>query len=265
MKRGATALAAVSIMAAAALTACSSSGGSGGDGKTTLKFVGADYGTGPANSSTKYWQGIADAFHKANPKITVTVQIINWNDFDTQVQTMVQNKQYPDITEGDYFANYAQEGLLYKASDVLSKPDNLMPAFTKLGSYEGAQYGMPFTTSSRTLFYNKKLFAQANITLAAADLGRHPDRRGQDQGARQDRLRPARSAPRRRRPRRCCGCSATAATITDSSGKWTIDSAQNVATFQFLKSSWPRATPNRTRVPRTAPTCGSSSRRARSA
>lgn len=130
---------------------------------TVLTLVAADYGTGPADSSQIYWQKIADAFHAANPSITVKVQTVNWNDFDTKIQTMVQNRQYPDITEGDYFANYAQEGLLYKVSEVMSDPSNLMPAFKELGSYQGVQYGMPFTTSSRTLFYNKKLFAQAGI------------------------------------------------------------------------------------------------------
>src|ERR1700685_3727995 len=79
---------------------------------------------------------------------------------------MVQNKQYPDITEGDSFSNYAQDGLLYSASDVLSDPGNLLPVFKAQGTYNGVQYGMPFTTSSRTLFYNKKLFAQAGISSA---------------------------------------------------------------------------------------------------
>jgi multiple sugar transport system substrate-binding protein len=149
-----------------ATAGCSSSSG-GSDGKAvTLKLVAADYGTGPSNTSQKYWQDIATAFHKANPDITVKVQTINWNDFDTQVQTMVQNKQYPDITEGDYFSTYAQEGLLYSAKQVLSDPGNLLPAFKEQGSYQGTQYGMPFTTSSRTLFYNKKLFSEAGISSA---------------------------------------------------------------------------------------------------
>ena len=79
---------------------------------------------------------------------------------------MIQNKQYPDITEGDYFSNYAKDGLLYSASDVLSDPGNLLPAFKEQGTYNGTQYGMPFTTSSRTLFYNKKMFTQAGISSA---------------------------------------------------------------------------------------------------
>jgi multiple sugar transport system substrate-binding protein len=161
---------ALASAAALALAACSSGGGSsaGGSsgGTTTLKLVVADYGTGPSNTSSKYWQTIVHAFEAAHSNITVNVTTIPWTNFDSQVQTMVQNKQYPDITEGDYFSNYAQDGLLYPASDVLSDPSNLLPAFKAQGTYNGAQYGMPFTTSSRTLFYNKKLFAQAGITAA---------------------------------------------------------------------------------------------------
>lgn len=150
------------------LTSCflALSGAVAAQADTVLTLVAADYGTGPADSSLKYWQTIADAFHAANPAITVKVQTVNWNDFDTKIQTMVQNRQYPDITEGDYFSNYAQEGLLFKAREVLSDPGNPMPVFTQLGSYDGAQYGIPFTTSSRALFYNKKLFAEAGIAGA---------------------------------------------------------------------------------------------------
>ena len=159
--------AALAATAALALAACSSSGSSGGgSGATTLKLVVADYGTGPSNASAKYWDGIVTAFEKANPDIKVNVTSIPWTNFDQQVQTMIQNKQYPDITEGDYFSNYAKDGLLYSASDVLSDPGNLLPAFKEQGTYNGTQYGLPFTTSSRTLFYNKKMFTQAGISAA---------------------------------------------------------------------------------------------------
>src|SRR6185437_10017714 len=160
--------AALAATAALALAACSSgsSGGGSGSGSTTLKLVVADYGTGPSNASAKYWDGIVTAFEKVHPDIKVNVTSIAWTNFDQQVQTMIQNKQYPDITEGDYFSNYAQDGLLYPASDVLSDPGNLLQTFKAQGTYNGVQYGMPFTTSSRTLFYDKKLFAQAGITSA---------------------------------------------------------------------------------------------------
>jgi multiple sugar transport system substrate-binding protein len=225
------------LATALALTACGSSGSKGtgaSSGNTTLKLVAADYGTGPANTSQTYWQGIADAFHTANPTITVKVQTINWNDFDNQVQTMVQNKQYPDITEGDYFANYAQEGLLYKTSDVFSNPSNLLGVFKKLGSYNGDQYGMPFTTSSRTLFYNKKLFTAAGITSApqtwadvqtdaAAVKAKGDIGYGLPLGSEEAQA------------ESLLWMLGNGGNYTDASGKFTINSAQNIATFQFLK------------------------------
>lgn len=231
-----TTIGAISAAAALALTlsACSSSGGGGSsNGNVTLKLVAADYGTGPQNASQTYWQGIADAFHKQNPKITVKVTTINWNDFDNQVQTLIQNHQYPDITEGDYFSTYAQEGLLYTADEVLSDPGNLLPVFKNQGSYQGKQYGMPFTTSSRTLFYNKKLFAQAGISsapqtwddiqtdaLKIAKLGKVGF--GLPLGSEEAQA------------EALLWFLGNGGGYQGSSGTWTINSAQNVETMQFL-------------------------------
>ena len=237
MRRGLAVAVGLSAAAAVVLSGCGSSGSGGSSGGTTsLKLVAADYGTGPSNTSQKYWQKIANDFHKANPKITVNVQTINWNDFDTQVQTMIQNKQYPDITEGDYFANYAQEGLLYKASDVLSNPGNLMQVFKHLGSYNGQQYGMPFTTSSRTLFYNKKLFQQAHISS--------PPQTWNDIKTDAAKIKALGKigfglplGPEEAQAESLLWFLGNNGGYQDNSGKWVINSPQNVATFNWLKTN----------------------------
>ena len=113
------ALAALAVAATGSATAKTASKASG---SVTLKLVVADYGTGASNTSSKYWQGIVTAFEKQNPSIKVAITDISWTHFDSEVQTMVQNKNYPDITEGDYFSAYAQQHLLYSASQVLSNP-----------------------------------------------------------------------------------------------------------------------------------------------
>ena len=200
---------------------------------TVLNLVVADYGTGPADTSQKYWQGIADDFHAVNPSITVKVQTINWNDFDTKVQTMVQNHQYPDITEGDYFSSYAQEGLLYKVSDVFSNPGNLMGVFNQLGMYDNVQYGMPFTTSSRALFYNKKIFAEAGITT--------PPQTWDDVLADSVKIKAAGKigfglplGPEEAQAESLLWFLGNGGGYQDNAGKWVIDSPQNVETLQFL-------------------------------
>src|SRR5215469_8241766 len=163
------AAAATSAAALIALGGCSSSSStpsaSGSSGPVTLNFYGADYGTGPANSTTKYWNDVAAAFHAANPNITVKVQTVDWTDFPTKVAALIQNKQYPDILEGNPAPPYAQSGLIYPVSQVLSQStqSNLIQKFVADGAYQGTDYGIPFTTSTRAMFYNKKIFAAAGI------------------------------------------------------------------------------------------------------
>ena len=98
------------------------------------------------------------------------MQTVNWNDFPNKVATLIQNKQYPDILEGNPAPPYAQSGLIYKVSDVLSPStiSNLIPKFLNDGAYQGTDYGIPFTTSTRALYYNKKIFAAAGIASAPA-------------------------------------------------------------------------------------------------
>ncbi len=238
--RKTVAVAAAAALATLGLAACGSSSSSGGDkgknsgGSISLKMVAADYGTGPANTTQKYWDGIAADFHSANPTITVKVQAVNWNDFDNQVKTAVQNHQQPDITEGDYFADYAQQGLYYKTADVFSDPGNLLQIFKTLGSYKGDQYGLPFTTSSRTLFYNKKLFTDAGISS--------PPQTWDDLKADALKIKAKGKigfglplGSEEAQAETLLWMLGNGGNYQDPSGNWTIDSSQNVATLQYMK------------------------------
>ncbi|MCB8881018.1 extracellular solute-binding protein [Acidisoma cellulosilytica] len=221
-------LAVAGIVAAAALGVFTTAASA-----TTLNLVVADYGTGPKDTSQIYWQRIADDFHAANPSITVKVQTVNWNDFDTKIQTMVQNRQYPDITEGDYFSNYAQEGLLYKVSDVFTDPSNLMPVFKELGSYSGVQYGLPFTTSARALFYNKAIFAEAGIT--------NPPKTWEEIQTDAAKIEAKGKigfglplGPEEAQAETLLWFLGNGGAYQSADGKWVIDSDQNVQTLQFM-------------------------------
>lgn len=181
MKRRLIASAAVLAAGLLALTACSSSGsgstttasaggptggtstsGSAGGAPATIKLLGADYGTGAANSTQKYWQNIADAFHRQNPNITVDVSTINWTDYHTKVTTQIQNKDYPDILQGEFFPTYGTDGLTVPIKDV-ADPNIGIPTFKAQMSVNGVQYALPFTTSARAMFYNKLAFRAAGI------------------------------------------------------------------------------------------------------
>ena len=244
MKSRLIAATAMGAAALAAIAACSSSSSTTGSGASsgssgspvTLTFFGADYGTGPSNSTTLYWNQIAAAFHQQNPNITVKVQTVDWTDFPTKSAALIQNKQYPDIMEGNPAPPYAQSGLIYQASDVLSATtiSNLIPKFLKDGQYQGTDYGIPFTTSTRAMYYNKKIFAAAGISTppttwaelqtdaakikAKGDIGY-----GMPLGSEEAQA------------ELLLWFLGNGGNYTDTSGKYQINSAQNVATLTFMK------------------------------
>ncbi|MGW6837076.1 extracellular solute-binding protein [Streptomyces sp. NPDC054949] len=158
-------------LGALTLTACGgNSGGAGASGgeDVTLKLVAADYGDKASNSSTAYWKDVAQRFTATHPKIKVDVQVINWNDIDSQVKTMIQSGNVPDVLQTGGYADKVADDLLYKADEVLSEKTraNLIDSFAKAGEVDGTRYGIPFVSSARAFFYNKTVFAKAGITEA---------------------------------------------------------------------------------------------------
>ena len=162
---------ALASAAALALAACSSSGGgssAGGSsgGTTTLKLVVADYGTGPSNTSAKYWATIVSAFEAAHSNIKVNVTTIPGPTLTSRSRRWSRTSSTRTSPRATTSPTTPRTACSTRPPTCCPTPANLLPAFKAQGTYNGVQYGMPFTTSSRTLFYNKKLFAQAGITAA---------------------------------------------------------------------------------------------------
>src|ERR1700722_15227076 len=242
MKSRRMAAAAIGVAALVA-TGCGSSGSStganssGSGSPVTLTFYGADYGSGPSHTTTSYWNNVASAFHQAHPNITVKVQTVEWSDYPTKSATLIQNKQYPDIMEGNPAPPYAQSGLIYPVSDVLSQNviSNLIPKFLKDGQYQGTNYGIPFTTSTRAMYYNKKIFAAAGISAppqtwaqlksdAAAIKKKGDIGYGMPLGSEEAQA------------ESLLWFLGNGGGYLNSAGKYDIDSAQNVATLKFMAS-----------------------------
>jgi multiple sugar transport system substrate-binding protein len=165
---GTAALAAIAGCSSSSSTAASSSNSGSSSARVTINFYGADYGTGPSNTTTTYWDDVASAFHAAHPNITVNVTTVDWTDFLVKAPALIQAHQYPDILEGEPAPQYAQSALIYPTSQVVDSSvlSNLVPKFVDDTDYNGTAYGIPFTTSTRAMFYNKKAFAAAGISTA---------------------------------------------------------------------------------------------------
>ncbi|MFD3547975.1 extracellular solute-binding protein [Streptomyces sp. NPDC058655] len=152
-------------LTAAVLTGCGALGGLTGDNEVTLRVVAADYGDNPQNSSAAYWKDLGAAFTKDHPGINVEVSVYSWSEVDAKVAEMVKAGKAPDIAQIGAYADYAADGKLYTADELLSvktEADFLDP-LAEAGKVKRIQYGLPFVASTRLLFYNEKLLADAGV------------------------------------------------------------------------------------------------------
>ncbi|MFE1862792.1 extracellular solute-binding protein [Streptomyces anandii] len=223
---------AVAMGMTAMLGGCGSTGSSG----VTLRLVAADYGDSAANSSKKYWDRLAQEYESAHPGVKVQVSVYSWNDVDRKVKQMADAGDPPDIAQIGAYADYAAKGLLYKADDLLSIPvqADFLGQLSDAGQVRHVQYGIPFAASTRVLFYNKTLFAKANLTPPttwaelAADAAALKAR-----GVKYPYALPL--GPEEAQAETMQWLLGGGSGYTDDIGTYTIDSAQNVETFTWLR------------------------------
>lgn len=208
----------------------------GGSDDVTLRLVAADYGDGAGNSSKKYWGSLVKQFEAEHPDIKVEVSVYSWNDVDRKVKEMVAAGDTPDMAQIGAYADYADKGLLYKAGDVLSIPTqaDFASQLASAGQIHGIQYGMPFAASTRLLFYNKTLFAKAGL-----DAPKTWDDLASDaaalkaQGVKYPYALPL--GPEEAQAETMQWLLSGGGGYTETIGAYSLDSAQNVETFAWLK------------------------------
>ncbi|MDO0927144.1 extracellular solute-binding protein [Streptomyces sp. TG1A-8] len=216
----------------AVLGGCGSTASSG----VTLKLVAADYGDLPANSSKKYWDALVGAYEAEHPGVRVQVSVYPWKDVDREVEEMVDAGHAPDLAQTDTYADYAAAGELYPASDLLPirTQADFVEQLAEAGQWNHTQYGIPFAASTRVLFYNKTLFAEAGITPPtdwaelAADAAAL-----KAEGVPYPYALPL--GPEEAQAETMQWLLGGGGDYTDDIGSYTIDSDQNVRTFTWLK------------------------------
>ncbi|GAU64787.1 putative ABC transporter substrate-binding protein [Streptomyces sp. NBRC 110611] len=218
------------------LTGC---GSGSGDGDVTLKLVAAEYGDSPANSSQRYWDQLTRAFEKKNPGIKIDVEVYSWKDVDKKVEELVDSGHAPDLAQIGAYADYAAKGQLYGVDQLLSisTQGDFTPAMAEAGEYRRVQYGMPFGASTRRLFYNKKLFADAGIKTPPQswnDIARDAQLL-KDKGVQMPYALPL--GPEETQAETLMWMLSGGSSYTDTIGKYRIDSPENVKTFDWLKNN----------------------------
>ncbi|WP_326687407.1 MULTISPECIES: extracellular solute-binding protein [unclassified Streptomyces] len=239
MNRRAVAAGAAALAMALGATACGGDSGDSGD-KNTIKLVAADYGDKASNASKIYWNDVAKDFEKKNKGIKVDVQVINWNEIDKQVKTMIQSGNVPDLLQTGGYADKVADDLLYKADEVMSPKTrgNLIGSFAKAGEVDGTQYGIPWVSSTRVLFYNKKVFKKAGI--------KSPPKTWDEVADAAKKIKSSKAAdtpyalplgPEETQGESMIWEMGNGGGFTDSGGKYTVDSKANVETFKWLQDN----------------------------
>ena len=166
-----------------ALAGCSggttpdASGGAGG---------GNAIDTSNASGEVSYWlwesnqqpayQQCADAFHAANPDLSVKITQYSWDDYWTTLNTAFASATAPDVFTNHLakYPEYITQGVVEPLDDTLSKDgvkvDIFQPGLADLWvGQDGKRYGLPKDFDTVAIFYNKTLIKEAGV--AESDLG----------------------------------------------------------------------------------------------
>jgi multiple sugar transport system substrate-binding protein len=117
----------------------------------------------------KNQQAIVDAFHEANPKITVKVTVSDWEPYWDKLQTAIVGGDAPDVfaMDGPLFPDYQTRDVLLDLKpfidrdgyDLSQLADQAVADFTTATG----QFGLPRDLNVVALYYNKPMFDAAGL------------------------------------------------------------------------------------------------------
>ncbi|WP_129668906.1 extracellular solute-binding protein [Phytoactinopolyspora endophytica] len=214
--------------------ACGGDDDTAGSAEQTLSLVVAQYTEG----TRPYWEDLIAEFEDDHPGASVDLQVIDWGNLRSQVNTMVQTQQLPDILNLNFFADYAASDLLYRADEVMSDEQlaDFVPAFAEDASFDGVQYGLPFVATVNGMYYNNEILAEAGVDEPPETWDEFRDAAEKIEALPEDYVPYALALGSE-------GGSGEFGTWARSNGgdwmidgEWTVNSAQNVETLEFLQS-----------------------------
>ena len=95
--------------------------------KIELEVIISQYGS----YTQQWWEAFETSFETDNPDIDLKIEVVNWDDLYTVVNTRISTNQTPDILNIDTFADYVADELLMPAEEYTSDAlkANIYPSF----------------------------------------------------------------------------------------------------------------------------------------
>ena len=132
-------------------------------GNVEVNMIAAQYGT----ETAAWWADFVEKFNAANEGVTLTVDVVSWNDIYTVVNTRIANGEAPDLLNIDGFADYQADDLLLPASEWVSEETyaKFFDSFLAESVVDDTVWAVPDLASARALYYNADILAEAGVEV----------------------------------------------------------------------------------------------------
>ncbi|MFD0774668.1 extracellular solute-binding protein [Streptomonospora algeriensis] len=140
-----------------AATACGGSGSEGGASEAPGSLTVWVMGTAQ-DPLQKYFDTVEQRYQEDYPDTSVEVEFVPWSDAQQSINNALAGGDAPDVLEvgNDQVANWASQGAIM---DITSRTEqwgavsDMDQAAVDYASYQESQYGVPWFTGVRTLYY----------------------------------------------------------------------------------------------------------------
>jgi multiple sugar transport system substrate-binding protein len=128
-----------------------------------------------APAELEVWNQIVADFEKANPNITVNVEVSDWDSYWEKLKTQLAANTPPDVFAMDapLYLDYQSRGVLANLQPFIDKnPDMLKDVYPQtLEAYKtpSGYFGLPRDFQTIVLFYNKDMFDAAGLAYPTKD------------------------------------------------------------------------------------------------
>ena len=156
-------------LAGLGLAACGTGSGGSGSGKSISIWEGY------TGAEQKEFTKLVSQYEKANPGVKVNVLYVNNDNTLQKVLTAVRGGTQPDIAYlyGSWAPNVAKIPQVVNLTKVVNKPsvdwNDFWVGERDVATVNGKIIGVPALVDNLAVVYNKKLFAQAGLTLPTAN------------------------------------------------------------------------------------------------
>jgi multiple sugar transport system substrate-binding protein len=163
-----TAAALLAIALAGSMAAC----GNGSDNSTSSTGVTINYWLWDDNQTASY-QSCADAFHKANPNITVKITQTAWGQYWQNLTTQLAAGSAPDVwtDHASYYPQFVTSNQILDIQPYVDRDkvdlNQYQAGLADLFVKDGKRYGLPKDWDTMALVYNTTLLSAQGIDAAS--------------------------------------------------------------------------------------------------